>query len=104
MPERDDGGPAFPQSYKGEDTPHVGVGGGMTVWDEFAKAALPALIHVAMTDDDLRREIGTYIGLYGGSLTTALVKAAGRMADAMLAEREKEYRRGKEGKHGAVSE
>jgi hypothetical protein len=38
--DKDNGGPAFPESYVGGDVPHEGIGGGMTLRDYFAAAAL----------------------------------------------------------------
>ena len=39
-----DGGPAFPESYKGNDAPHEGVGGGMSLLDWYAGMAMAAIL------------------------------------------------------------
>jgi len=38
------GGPAFPESYIGADSPNEGIGNGMTLRDYFAGFAMQALI------------------------------------------------------------
>lgn len=47
--EIDDGGPAFPESYVGGDTPHEGVGGGMSLRDWFAGMALSEQVNASAT-------------------------------------------------------
>ncbi len=72
MTERDNSGPAFPESYVGADRPHAGIGDGMTLRDYFAAQALPACIEVCRTD--------TRADEYESHVATK----AYMMADAML--------------------
>lgn len=72
---RNDGGPAFPQPYS-----PIGTTGGMSLRDWFAGRAMDAALHGASapSEDAL------------GPLFNEIARLAYKMADAMLAEREKE--------------
>lgn len=76
-----DGGSAFPESYKGADRPHEGIGGGMTLWDYFAAHAA-----TAFSSEDLN--------LWAGgepSPPKVVARIAAEFADAMIAERKKRF-------------
>ena len=73
MNKPNDGGPAFPESYIGNDAPHEGTGGGLTKRDWFAgqKMAALTIVNGALMSED------------------AIAQEAYMQADAMIAEREK---------------
>lgn len=74
MGEIKDGGPAFPESYIGDDIPNIGIGGGMSLRDWFAGMALQGLLACEESGVGIER----------------FAEASYKFADAMLAEREKE--------------
>ena len=77
-----DGGPAYPQTESvlvgDENGSHIvtNMYGGMSLWDEYAKAAMNALI-LAWTNEDHQAS------------SENVADAAADYADAMIAEREK---------------
>ena len=54
---RKDGGPAFPESYVGNDAPYEGIGDGMTLLDYYAAIAFGVLVqaHVDQSIDQLSK-------------------------------------------------
>ncbi len=74
---KDDGGPAFPESYLGADIPHQGVGGGMSLRDWYAGMVMTGL---AVNFNDL-------LPTDSRSSIKHMVGMAYEIADAMLKER-----------------
>jgi hypothetical protein len=73
----DDGGPAFPESYKGNDMPHEGVGNGLTKREWYAGMALMGLL---AGDPPITHE---------DDVATRIATAVFATADAMIAESKK---------------
>lgn len=76
MSEKNDGGSAFPESYVGADSPHEGIGNGMTLRDYFAAKAMQGMLSATAFDSawpDPKR----------------ISELAYQNADAMLAARER---------------
>ena len=78
---KDNGGSAFPESYEGEDAPYKGIGDGMSLRDYFAAKAMQEMVHEYIVGN------GPCLGL--DHLYKNVPSLAYRMADAMIAERNK---------------
>jgi hypothetical protein len=77
------GGPAYPESYEGDDVPYSGIGGGMTLLDRFAMSA---------SEDDIFTHRGIQTRTVGGEEEKHLPsreESKYLYAAAMLAERER---------------
>ncbi len=81
-----DGGPAFPVSYIGNDEPHEGIGGGLSIRDYFAAAALTgicAALGQEESDGSTKMPRVKSRFVFHGAATDAY-----EIADAMLKQRE----------------
>ena len=83
-----DGGPAFPESYIGADTPHEGIGGGMSLRDYFAAKCITAMVNTIRTDADYMRYRVLAKECDMESVGEWFAHEAYKQADAMLTARE----------------
>ncbi len=84
------GGNAFPESYKGNDKPHEGIGDGMTLRDYFAGQAMQGILASYSDIERMRMAAEGWKKSGENTFEEYLSSMSYQQADAMIKERMKE--------------